>query len=79
MEQDILSEISKCHKCQANKKDNNVKAKLQPLPNLSMPNQRIHADPFGPLKTPDKGKKFILVITDAFTKYVELGTRKLQR
>ena len=32
----------------------------------------MHADLFGPLKTSDKGKKFILCITDAFTKYVEL-------
>jgi hypothetical protein len=33
----------------------------------------VHADLFGPLKTSDKGKKFILCITDAFTKYVELA------
>ncbi len=32
----------------------------------------MHADLFGPLKTTDKGKKFILCITDAFTKYVSL-------
>ena len=32
----------------------------------------MHEDLFGPLKTSDKGKKFILCITDAFTKYVEL-------
>jgi len=42
-------------------------APLQPLPN-----QRIHADLFGPLKTSEHGKKFILVLTDAFTRYVEL-------
>ena len=27
---------------------------------------------FGPLKTSDKGKKMVLCMTDAFTKYVEL-------
>ncbi|MDP4419464.1 integrase catalytic domain-containing protein, partial [Escherichia coli] len=59
-------------KCQLLRKDNNIKAPLKLLPNLSWPNQRIHADLFGPLKTSEKGKKFILVITDAFTKYVEL-------
>jgi Integrase core domain len=32
----------------------------------------VHVDLFGPLKTSDKCKKFILCITDAFTKYVEL-------
>jgi hypothetical protein len=36
------------------------------------PGQRVHADLFGPLKTSDKGKMFILCITDGFTKYVEL-------
>jgi len=45
---------------------------LQPLPLLSEPNQRIHADLFGPLKTSEHGKKFILVLTNAFTHYVEL-------
>ena len=72
MEKDIQAEITKCHKCQLIRKDNNIKAPLKPLPNLSLPNQRIHADLFGPLKTSEKGKKFILVITDAFTKYAEL-------
>jgi hypothetical protein len=32
----------------------------------------VHADLFGPLRTFDNGKKFILCITDAFTKYIEL-------
>jgi hypothetical protein len=36
------------------------------------PGQRVHADLFGPLKTSDKGKKFILCITDTFPKYVKL-------
>jgi hypothetical protein len=37
-----------------------------------VPNQCIHADLFGPLKISDKGKKFILCMKDAFTKYIEL-------
>jgi Integrase core domain len=45
---------------------------LSPLPQCTEPNQRIHADLFGPLKTTDRDKKFILCVTDAFTKYVEL-------
>ena len=36
------------------------------------PNQRIHADLFGFLVVSGRGKKYILCITDAFTKYVEL-------
>jgi hypothetical protein len=37
-----------------------------------MPNQRVHMDLFGPLKTSGSGKKYIMCITDAFSKYVEL-------
>jgi hypothetical protein len=44
---------------------------LSPLPQCTEPNQRILADLFGPLKTTSK---FILCLTDAFTKYVELVT-----
>jgi hypothetical protein len=65
-EKDIQQVIDNCHQCQLRKKDKKPKALLKPLPN-----QRIHADLFGPLKTSEKGKKFILVVTDAFTKYTE--------
>lgn len=34
--------------------------------------QRVHADLFGPLKSAIGDKKYILSITDAFTKYAEL-------
>jgi hypothetical protein len=47
---------------------------LSPLPQCTEPNQRIHADLFGPLKTTSGDKKFILCLTDAFTKYVVLVT-----
>lgn len=72
MEKDITNEVVNCHQCQLRKKDNHPKAFLRPLPSLTTPNQRIHADLFGPLKVSQKGKKFILVITDGFTKYIEL-------
>jgi hypothetical protein len=44
---------------------------LQPLPTTDQPNQRIHIDLFGPLKTSAQGNKMVLVMTDAFTKYAE--------
>jgi len=44
---------------------------LQPLPTVDQPNQRIHIDLFGPLKTSAHGNKMVLVMTDAFTKYAE--------
>jgi hypothetical protein len=45
---------------------------LSPLSQCTAPNQRVHINLFGPLKTSDKGKKMVLCMTDAFTKYVEL-------
>ena len=73
MDKQILEFIKHCHKCQTTKKYHPLgKEPIQPLPQCSQLNQRIHADLFGPLKTSEKGKKYILCITDAFTKYVEL-------
>ncbi len=70
---DVQQHLSQCERCQKRQTTPKIpNAHLQPLPLLSEPNQRIHADLFGPLKTSDKGKKFILVMTDAFTRYVEL-------
>ena len=42
------------------------------LPQCTMPNQKIYMDLFGPLRTSQSGQKYIMVVTDAFTKYVEL-------
>ncbi len=42
---------------------------LAPLRIPDRPNLRIHADLFGPMLTVDSNKKFVLCITDAFTKY----------
>ena len=73
MDKDITSHLATCHKCQMGKKKNSPpQTYLESLPQCSEPNQRVHADLFGPLKTSDHGKKYILCITDAFTKYVEL-------
>ena len=45
---------------------------LQPLPISGMSNEWIHIDLFRPLKTSEHGKKYILCITDSFTKYAEV-------
>jgi hypothetical protein len=42
---------------------------LAPLPIPEQPNWRIHADLFRPMLTADSNKKFVLCITEAFTKY----------
>ena len=69
---DIQKHINSCLQCQLRK---NVKAKpvhLHPLPIVDQPNQRVHVDLFGPLKTSANNKKYILCITDAFTKHAEV-------
>jgi len=61
-----------CPKCQKTNKGQTNKEVLHPLPQCSAPNQRLHMDLFGPLKTPNRSKAYIMCMTDAFTKYVEV-------
>ena len=73
MDSDISRHVQACHRCQARRKD--IKSPpnlLTPLPQCTAMNQRCHMDLFGPLKTSAQGKKFVLCITDAFTKYAEM-------
>ena len=49
-----------------------TKNKSTPLPQQSEPNMRVHIDLFGPLKTSHSGKKYIICITDAFSRFAEL-------
>jgi transposase InsO family protein len=58
-----------CLRCQQSKKSTNKRTLLAPLLILDRPNLWIHADLFGPMLTADTNKKFVLCITDAFTKY----------
>jgi transposase InsO family protein len=69
----ISDHLKTCHKCQIGRNDHRpAPALLTPLPQPTEPNQRIHADLFGPLRDLGRGKWYILTITDAFTKYVKL-------
>jgi len=65
--------IHNCIRCQEAKNTRPPSAPLQSLPTCGEPNERVHMDLFGPLKSNSPaGNKYIMVITDAFTKYVEL-------
>jgi hypothetical protein len=71
MDTDIATHLKSCHRCQLRHTDDQPPpALLLSLPQPTEPNQLIHADLFGPLKTSDSGKTFILCMTDALTKYV---------
>ena len=73
MDADIARHTEACQRCQARRKDiKPVHNLLSPLPQCTALNQRCHMDLFGPLKTSNEGKKFVLCITDAFTKYAEM-------
>jgi hypothetical protein len=73
MDKDIQDHLAACQKCQLRKSHHApTPLLLTPLPQTSEPNQRVHTDLFGPLRTSGTQKKYIMVITDAFTKYVEL-------
>ena len=71
MEVDIAQFLEECIECQKAAKPNPPRTFLKPLPTCSSPNQRVHLDLFGPLKTPTMSKGYVLCITDACTKYVE--------
>jgi hypothetical protein len=70
---DIKAHVNKCHICQAtSNKAAPYVPQHQELPQCTKPNQRIHVDLFGPIKGRDGTSKYILGITDAFTKIIRL-------
>jgi hypothetical protein len=72
MTKDIAKHIEECTTCQHRRQQHHQKDKiLSPLPICTQPNQRVHVDLISPLKT-EKGKKMVICITDAFTKYAEI-------
>ena len=80
MLRDIKEHIRLCQECQRTKpwgRPNRVP--LKPLEQPPGPNHRIHIDLFGPLATSGSGKKMVMVITDAFTKYVEIVALRSKR
>jgi hypothetical protein len=72
MEKDIAENLNVCNKCQVSKIGKMSPELLSPLRQCTEPNQHVHADLFGLLKTSEGDKKFILCLTDTFTKYVKL-------
>ena len=73
MERDVDKHIKSCVECQRTKPTKKFPMpELVPLEQPDHPNHRVHIDLFGPLIASDKGKKFVCVMTCAFSKYVEL-------
>ena len=72
MEQDISNHIKTCLQCQLKDKQKKQLSPLQSLPICSAPNQRVHLDLFGAIKSSSNKNNYILCMTDAFTKYAEV-------
>ena len=66
--------VRNCSTCQKSKNPPrfSVKAPLHPIPPPVMPNQRVHADLFGPLPPSRSGNRWILTMTCAFSKFVRI-------
>jgi ribonuclease HI len=65
--------IKKCTVCQQNTSNRMpAHAPEQTFELPTEPGTRVHVDTYGPMKTTDGTKAYVLVLTDAFTKYVVL-------
>jgi hypothetical protein len=73
MTSDISAFVHICPLCQRVKAKLPAKAELLSMPIFSSPNERLHIDLYGPLKTSAAANHYVVVMTDAFTKYVELA------
>jgi len=70
---DAIAFVKNCVRCQQATGAKPSDAPLQSLEICGEPNERVHIDLFGPLKTRSpSGNSLIMVITDGFTKYTEL-------
>ncbi|MEM6602318.1 MAG: DDE-type integrase/transposase/recombinase, partial [Verrucomicrobiota bacterium] len=73
VDRDVKEHVDHCVECQKCKPHGKfLTPPLVPLEQPCNPNHRVHIDLFGPLAATGGGKKFIMVMTCAFTKYVEL-------
>ena len=74
MTHDVEVHVKNCIDCQRTKPHSrHARPPLKPLEQPVSPNHRLHIDLFGPLATSASGKSYILVMTNSFTKYVELA------
>ena len=74
MEDDVATHLKQCTDCQATNAKNKPKSlPNQELPQTRFPNERVHADLFGPLKDNQGKQCFVLGVTDSFTKILRLA------
>jgi hypothetical protein len=71
---DCTTFIDTCRKCQEKKDPHagKTRAPLRPWPAATRPNERVHVDLFGPLKS-NTINKYVMVTTCAYSKLVDLA------
>jgi hypothetical protein len=74
MAADVVQFIDNCQPCQQTRATapSSTRVPMCPWPQVFHFNARVHVDLTGPLRTED-GTSFVIVMTDAFTKWAELG------
>ncbi|UYV63235.1 hypothetical protein LAZ67_2003507, partial [Cordylochernes scorpioides] len=69
---DVSEFVKTCHLCQSRKGSNQLPSGLlQPIPPANYPFKRIGIDFVGPLPSTKRRRKWIIVLTDYYTKYAE--------
>ncbi|UYV76815.1 hypothetical protein LAZ67_14002092 [Cordylochernes scorpioides] len=72
MLKDASEFVKTCHLCQSRKGSNHLPSGLlQPIPPANYPFERIGIDFVGPLPSTKRRRKWIIVLTDYYTKYAE--------
>ncbi|UYV78601.1 hypothetical protein LAZ67_16002112, partial [Cordylochernes scorpioides] len=72
MLKDVSEFVKTCHLCQSRKGSNqSPSGLLQPIPPANYPFERIGIDFVGPLPSTKRRRKWIIVLTDYYTKYAE--------
>lgn len=71
--------VENCHACQVSTASSGkIQAELHPIPKTSIPWHTIHVDITGKLSGKNDSKEYVVVLVDAFTKFVYLyHTRKI--
>ena len=74
LRKDVQEHVQACRECARVKPwYKPARVRMKPILLAAAPNHRIHVDLYVPLKVTEGGKKYVCVITDSFTKYVELS------
>ncbi|MGV1013323.1 MAG: DDE-type integrase/transposase/recombinase, partial [Flavobacterium sp.] len=73
MDARITAHVTACERCQSRRNTDKPRPPLlTSMPQCTSLNQRVAIDLMGPLRTSTQGKKYVLCMTDAFTKYAEI-------